>query len=94
MPEEILRATKRECAARGIRAHLHLAQHRSECRTVQQRHGTSPVRYLHDIGFLGPDVMATHATYVDDADIALLAASIPASGSKTTSASSATPNGR
>ena len=75
VPEEILRATKQECAARGIHAHLHLAQHLSEVRTVQARHGTSPVRYLHDIGFLGPDVMATHVTYVDEADIALLAAS-------------------
>lgn len=73
VPEEVLRATKRHCAERGIHAHLHLAQHLSECETVMARTGKSPVQYLHDIGFLGPDVMATHVTYVDDADIALLA---------------------
>jgi 5-methylthioadenosine/S-adenosylhomocysteine deaminase len=75
VPEEILRATKRECSARGYRAHLHLAQHLAERRTIEALHGVSSVRYLDDIGFLGGDVLATHVTYVDDADIDLLAAS-------------------
>lgn len=75
VPEEVLRATKRKCADLGLRAHLHLAQHLAECRNIEARYGTSPVRYLHDIGFLGHDVMATHVTYVDDTDINLLAAS-------------------
>ncbi len=70
-----MRATKRDCAARGTRAHLHLAQHLAEHRTIEARHGVSPVRYLKDIGFLGPDVLATHVTYVDDADLDALAAS-------------------
>ena len=75
VPEEILRATKRCCAERGVRAHLHLAQHVVECRAIEARHGVSPVRYLHDIGFLGHDVMATHVTYVDETDLDMLAAS-------------------
>jgi len=73
VPEEVLRATKRHCAERGIHAHLHLGQHLAECRAIEARYGVSPVRYLHNIGFLGPDVMATHVTYVDEADIGLLA---------------------
>ena len=75
VPEEILRATKRCCAERGVRAHLHLAQHLAECRAIEARHGVSPVRYLHDIGFLGPDVMATHVTYIDETDLDVLAIS-------------------
>lgn len=73
VPEEVLRATSRACAERGINAHMHLAQHMAEYRAIEERHGKSPVQYLHDIGFLGPHVMATHVTYVDDADIGLLA---------------------
>jgi 5-methylthioadenosine/S-adenosylhomocysteine deaminase len=73
VPEEVLRATARACAERGINAHMHLAQHMAEYRAIEQRYGKSPVQYLHDIGFLGPHVMATHVTYVDDADIAILA---------------------
>ena len=74
VPEDILRATKTQCEERGIRAHLHLAQHLAECRNIEARYGVSPVRYLNDIGFLGRDVVATHVTYIDDADINLLAA--------------------
>ena len=35
----------------------------------------SPVQYLDRIGFLGPDVLATHVTYVNDADLDALARS-------------------
>jgi 5-methylthioadenosine/S-adenosylhomocysteine deaminase len=73
VPEEVLRATAKACAERGINAHMHLAQHMAEYNAIQQRHGKSPVQYLHDIGFLGPHVMATHVTYVDDSDIDILA---------------------
>ena len=34
----------------------------------------SVVRYLEDIGFLGPSVLAAHVIYVDEADVALLKA--------------------
>ena len=74
VPEELLRETKRQCKQRDIHAHLHLAQHTAERRTIAERSGgKSSVQYLNDIGFLGPDVMATHVTYVDDADIGILA---------------------
>lgn len=73
VPEEVLRETKRHCQERGMHAHLHLAQHESELETIRQRHDKTPIEYLHDIGFLGPDVMATHVTFVNDSDIGLLA---------------------
>ena len=73
VPEEVLRETRRLCDERGLRAHLHLCQHESELETIAGRTGKTPVQYLHDIGFLGPHVMATHVSYVGDADIALLA---------------------
>ncbi len=74
VPEELLRETKRQCAERGIHAHLHLAQHLSERNTIAERSGgRTSVQYLNDIGFLGADVMATHVTFVDDDDIGILA---------------------
>ena len=75
VPEDILRETKRLCAEKDIHAHLHLAQHVAECRTIEARHGMSPVQYLDKIGFLGPDVLATHVTYVNNADLDALARS-------------------
>ena len=75
VPEEVLRETRRVSDELGINANLHLAQHLSERNVIEERHGKSSVEYLDDIGFLGPNVMAMHVTFVDDRDIELLAAS-------------------
>ena len=68
VPEDVLRATKKAAAERGITIHLHLAQHLDEDRTIRSAHGVSPVLYLERIGFLGREVLATHVTYTDAAD--------------------------
>ncbi len=68
VPEEILRETRKVANELETTIHLHLAQHLDEDRTIRERHGTSPVRYLEQIGLLGPDVLATHVTYTDAAD--------------------------
>lgn len=39
------------------------------------RLGTTPTRYLHELGALGPDVVAAHAVQVTPADVELLASS-------------------
>lgn len=37
--------------------------------------GCSPVRYLHEMGLLGPEIMAVHCVHLDDDDIELMARS-------------------
>jgi len=73
VPEEVLRETKREAQARDIHIHLHLAQHKLERQTLEQRTGKTSVEYLDSLGFLGPDVMGTHCTYLDEGDYPILA---------------------
>jgi 5-methylthioadenosine/S-adenosylhomocysteine deaminase len=74
VPEEVLRETKKQIRERGITAHLHLAQHLSENRTIAERHGNkTSVQYLEDIGFLGPDILATHVSYVTENDMDIIA---------------------
>ena len=41
-------------------------------KTAQERFSGSPVAYLDSLGFLGPGVLAAHAIWVSDADIAIL----------------------
>jgi 5-methylthioadenosine/S-adenosylhomocysteine deaminase len=74
VPEDVLRETKKQIRERGITAHLHLAQHLSENRTIAERHGNkTSVQYLEDIGFLGPDILATHVSYVTANDMDIIA---------------------
>lgn len=67
----------RDCAEfareHGMLLHIHLSETVSEVEGCQREHGTTPVRYLDRIGFLGPDVIAAHCVHIDDEEAAILA---------------------
>jgi 5-methylthioadenosine/S-adenosylhomocysteine deaminase len=52
---------------------IHTAEMKKEWDDSQKANGMSPVKYLESIGVLGPDVVAAHCIYVDEADRKLLA---------------------
>ena len=52
---------------------IHLLETKTQRVLAQTRWGKSLVRHVHDLGFLDERVMAIHAIWVDDDDIALLA---------------------
>jgi 5-methylthioadenosine/S-adenosylhomocysteine deaminase len=71
-PETLLRAA--ELARRyGAPLLIHVAETRDEVDQIRRDYGSSPVQHLEQIGFLGPDVVAAHAIWVDAADRATLA---------------------
>jgi 5-methylthioadenosine/S-adenosylhomocysteine deaminase len=51
---------------------IHVAETESETVTARERNAASVVAYLDTLGFLGPGVVAAHAIWVNDADIAVL----------------------
>jgi len=53
---------------------IHVAETQEEEKTAQERHQASPVRYLESLGFLGPGVLAAHAVWVSEPEIAILKA--------------------
>jgi len=53
---------------------IHVAETSAETKTAEERGARSVVSYLDTLGFLGPGVVAAHAIWVNDADIALLKA--------------------
>ena len=67
----------RRCAefarGNGMLLHIHLSETATEVENCVREHGTTPVRYLDRIGFLGPDVIAAHCVHVDDEEAAILA---------------------
>ena len=56
----------------GVPTLIHLAETRDEVQIAQDRFKQSPVGYLDGLGFLGPGVLAAHAIWVSEPEIALL----------------------
>jgi 5-methylthioadenosine/S-adenosylhomocysteine deaminase len=52
---------------------IHVAEMKKELDDSRQQNGTTPVQYLEKIGVLGPDVVAAHCIFVDEADRKILA---------------------
>ncbi len=74
VPEDILRESKKAARERWMTVHLHLAQHLSERQDIAERQDSlTPVQYLESIGFLGPEVLATHVSYVTENDMDVIA---------------------
>ena len=59
--------------AHDLPFNIHLLETKTQRVLGQTRWGKSLIRHVHDLGFLDDRVMAIHAIWVDDDDIALLA---------------------
>ncbi len=57
----------------GVPVLIHLAETSDEVRQIRERYDRTPTEHLEAIGFLGPDVIAAHAVWLEDADIEILA---------------------
>ena len=57
----------------GLRRTVHLAQSQKELDQVRSISGKSSAAYLRDNGWLGPDVLAAHWFFCDEADVEILA---------------------
>lgn len=77
-PFSVTRELMRESAAQarelGIRLHTHLAETHDEDEFCRERFGRTPVEYLSDVDWLGPDVWLAHGVHLSDADVVTLAA--------------------
>lgn len=71
--ERKLRDSAEFAREHGMLLHIHLSETVKEMEDCLLEHGTTPVRYLDSIGFLGPDVIAAHCVHVDDEEAAILA---------------------
>ena len=69
--------TLRDAAALARKYHapilIHVAEMKKEWADSEKQNGMSPVQYLDKIGLLGPDVLAAHCIFVDEADRKILA---------------------
>lgn len=57
----------------NLRMHIHLSETEKEVKDCMEQHGgLSPVEYLEEMGFLGPDVIAAHTLWLTDKDVEIL----------------------
>jgi len=59
--------------AEDVVIHTHLAEGPQEIAYVAGTYGTTPVQWLHSLGFLKSDVTAAHCTQLNDDDIRIMA---------------------
>lgn len=72
--DELLQGCAALSLAHGLPLQTHLAESRAQAVSGLQRHGCSLVAHLARLGVLSPRFSAAHAVWIDDADMALLAA--------------------
>lgn len=58
---------------RGLKLNVHLCETEKEVQDCLRVHGVTPVKYLDDLGVLGPDVIAAHTLWLSPEDIEILA---------------------
>jgi len=71
---EMIQAAAGVAEAAAVPFHIHVAEYRAEREQVAARHGLTPVRLLDRLGVLGPRLIGVHCVWLDDDEIALLAA--------------------
>lgn len=71
--DELITATLERARRLGTVVQMHVAEVPEENAHSVATRGTTTVRHLDRLGALGPDLLAVHATWVDDEEIALLA---------------------
>jgi 5-methylthioadenosine/S-adenosylhomocysteine deaminase len=69
-----LKASRELSMRYGVPTLIHLAETRDEVQVAQERFKSSPVAYLDGLGFFGPGVLAAHAVWVSDSEVAILKA--------------------
>ncbi|MCB9507894.1 MAG: formimidoylglutamate deiminase [Myxococcales bacterium] len=75
VPAPWLRAIAAEARARRCPLHIHASEQPRELEECVAEHGRTPIRLLHDLGFLGPTTVVVHATHPVDDEVELLAES-------------------
>ncbi len=70
---ELFRDTRELARSLGVLLHTHAAETKDEEKYCLDRFGVRPIAYLHEHGWLGPDVYLAHCVHLSDDEIKLIA---------------------
>ena len=60
----LLAATRNAARNANLLIQIHTAQYAHEVTLIRERYGDTPVGHLHNIGFLGPDIILGHCIFI------------------------------
>jgi 5-methylthioadenosine/S-adenosylhomocysteine deaminase len=69
---DLFREVRRLADENQVGIHVHIAESQFGWDNIHNLHGKTPVRYLYDLGLLGPDVLGAHCIWLSQDDIRLL----------------------
>ena len=72
--DDAFMALKEQAAKYGVGMHMHLLETAYQRVYARERGGSTAVRHLHDIGFLGPEVTFGHGVWLTEDELDLTAA--------------------
>ncbi len=70
---QTIKAIKKIANEAAVQFWMHVAEAKGEVKTVEEKYGKTPVRYLQSLGVLDRATTAVHAVWLDDEEIAILA---------------------
>jgi len=56
----------------GVGIHIHLNESRDEVKLCEKKYSKRPVEFVHELGLLGPDVVAAHCVWLSDNEIEII----------------------
>ncbi len=69
--DELLLRTKELANQYGTGIHMHVAEARAEVEYAKEKFGVQTVTHLHDLGFLGPNLLAAHSVWLTHEEVEL-----------------------
>ena len=70
---ETLKSAKEMAREKQVKFFLHLAETRTEVEQLQEQQGTTPVRYLENLGILDSNTVCVHCVWLDKEELKVLA---------------------
>ena len=70
---ETLKRAKEITREKKAKLFLHMSETLTEVEQIREQHGTTPVRYLENLGILDADTICVHCVWLEDEEIKILA---------------------
>ena len=69
---DLLKKAKKAADQLKVNIHIHVSETKNEFEKFKIEYGKTPIEYLKDLDFLGPNVLAAHCVWLTDNDVRLL----------------------